>query len=317
MDATEPTPRRGAICLVVRSPETAGGDFGRAAEGLARAGWDVHLLNCGPEEYRTAAPGVVVHPLNDIPLPKECLAANGTPGCGPGVYQSNLIRHGVEALHRQHHFRAIVFPSWQAAGFRCVQAKRAAAAFLDVPLIAWLDRLNQQLRGAESRLASPDDVFLDYCERYTLENADGQTAASADLSRYIQGFVLRTPSAAPAPAVAHPAVTIAVSHYNLGRFLPETLASLAVQTCSDFDVLVIDDGSTCADSLRIWVEQQNLHPQFRFIRQSNVGLGAARNRALEEAKGGSSSRWTPIISRRLIWLRVSFAACAAVPPFRR
>jgi glycosyltransferase involved in cell wall biosynthesis len=44
--------------------------------------------------------------------------------------------------------------------------------------------------------------------------------------------------------------------------------------------MVIDDGSTCEGSLRIWEEQKKLYPQFRFINQSNVGLGAARNRAL-------------------------------------
>jgi glycosyltransferase involved in cell wall biosynthesis len=50
-------------------------------------------------------------------------------------------------------------------------------------------------------------------------------------------------------------------------------------------VMVIDDGSTCEDSLRVWDEQKRLYPQFRFINQSNVGLGATRNRALDEAKG--------------------------------
>ena len=38
--------------------------------------------------------------------------------------------------------------------------------------------------------------------------------------------------------------------YNLGRFLPATLASLAAQTYPRLDVVVIDDGSTDPESAR-------------------------------------------------------------------
>ena len=140
----------------------------------------------------------MVHRLKDCSLPAICFAPNGTPGCGPGIYQSNLIRYGVETLHRRHRFDAIVFPSWQAAGFRCVQAKRAGSAFLNTRLIIRLDRLNQWQREAEKRLCTPDDIFLDFCERYTLEGADGQIAASADLPEYMQSLDAAIQSVAPA-----------------------------------------------------------------------------------------------------------------------
>jgi GT2 family glycosyltransferase len=307
MDPNEIPRRKGTVCFVAGSSEAESDGIGRAAGELACGEWEVHIFHCAPETEGTAVPGVAVHRLKDLSLPKTCIAPNGTPGCGPGVYHSNLIRYGVEMLHRNHRFDAIVFPSWQAAGFRCVQAKRAGSAFLDARLIVRLDCINQRRREAEMRWCSPDDVFLDYCERYTFENADVQASASADLLDYVRGLgwdvqadarvapftnapedlltaAPRT-QALPAIAVGAPAVTVAVSHYNLGQFLPETLASLATQTCSDLEVMVIDDGSRCADSLRIWDEQKRLYPQFRFISQSNVGLGATRNRALGEAKG--------------------------------
>jgi glycosyltransferase involved in cell wall biosynthesis len=296
--------RNRKICFVVGSQGAALPD----AESLASAGWEIHLLYCRREGDRAPTAGCVVHWLEDQPIPATCLVPNGTPGCGPSVYESNLIRYGVESLHRIHRFDAIVFPSWQAAGFRCVQAKRAGVVFLDAALIVRLDRLNQWEREAEKRCCSPDDVFLDYCERYSFENADGQGAVSAPLLEYarnlgwnvaakaraaditaawIEGLVPAARRAGPAPVVmtATPAATVAVSHYNLGQFLPETLASLAKQSCTDMEVLVIDDGSTCADSVRVFAEQENLYPQFQFIRQANVGLGAARNRALAQAKG--------------------------------
>jgi glycosyltransferase involved in cell wall biosynthesis/GT2 family glycosyltransferase len=82
-----------------------------------------------------------------------------------------------------------------------------------------------------------------------------------------------------------PLVTVAVTHYNLGPFLPEALASLAAQTYPNLEVLVIDDGSTDPASVRVFDEQEGRYPQFRFLRQRNVGLCKTRNRALAEARG--------------------------------
>lgn len=121
---------------------------------------------------RLVAAGVGVARLDEILLPAACRAPNGTPGCGPALYTSNLIRYAVESLHRVHGFDAVVFPVRQAAGFRCVQAKRAGTAFADVKLAVRLDCVGQWLREADKRWPGPDDLFLDYCERYTFENAD-------------------------------------------------------------------------------------------------------------------------------------------------
>ena len=285
MDSIESPRTPGIICFVAIGSEAVNGDMARTADALMRGGWEAHILYCGLAADAPAVPSATVHRLKDLPLPQTCRVANGTPGCGPAVYQSNLIRYGVEKLHKEHRFDAIVFPSWQAAGFRCVQAKRAGAAFLDTRLIVRLDCLNCWQRQEEKRWSTSDDVFLDYCERYTLENADYQAAESASLADYLRNPALKEQPEASIAVVAAPAVTVAISHYNLGRFLPETLASLAAQTTTDLEVLVIDDGSTCESSLRVWDEQKRLYPQFRFLNQSNIGLGATRNRALGEAKG--------------------------------
>jgi glycosyltransferase involved in cell wall biosynthesis len=82
-----------------------------------------------------------------------------------------------------------------------------------------------------------------------------------------------------------PLVTVAIAHYNLGTYLPETLASLAAQTYANLEVLVIDDGSTDPSSCAVFAEQERLYPQFRFLRQANAGIGATRNRGLAEARG--------------------------------
>jgi glycosyltransferase involved in cell wall biosynthesis len=80
-------------------------------------------------------------------------------------------------------------------------------------------------------------------------------------------------------------VTVAIAHYNLGTYLPETLSSLAAQTYRNLEVLVIDDGSTDPLSRSAFADQERRYPQFRFLRQANAGIGATRNRGLREARG--------------------------------
>jgi GT2 family glycosyltransferase len=94
-----------------------------------------------------------------------------------------------------------------------------------------------------------------------------------------------------APPLVHaaprstPLVSAAVTHYNLGDYLPATLASLAAQDYPNLDVIVVDDGSTCERSRKVLKEQQQRYPHFRFVEQPNAGVGAARNRGLAEARG--------------------------------
>jgi glycosyltransferase involved in cell wall biosynthesis len=86
-------------------------------------------------------------------------------------------------------------------------------------------------------------------------------------------------------AIPGPLVTVAVTHYNLGLYLPDALAAIAGQTYPHLDVIVVDDGSTCPISVRVFNELRQRYPQFRFVSQRNRGPGAARNRALAEARG--------------------------------
>jgi glycosyltransferase involved in cell wall biosynthesis len=82
-----------------------------------------------------------------------------------------------------------------------------------------------------------------------------------------------------------PLVTVAIAHYNLGPYLPATLEAIAGQTYHHLDVIIVDDGSTCPISVRVFNELRELYPRFRFISQKNGGPGAARNRALADARG--------------------------------
>lgn len=77
-------------------------------------------------------------------------------------------------------------------------------------------------------------------------------------------------------------ISVIIPVYNTGTILSETVASVLNQSFSDFELLLIDDGSDAAT-------QQVLagfnDPRIRVIRQENRGMAGARNRGLAEARG--------------------------------
>ena len=88
-----------------------------------------------------------------------------------------------------------------------------------------------------------------------------------------------------AVAPQRPKVTVGITHYNLGHFLPETLASVAAQTYPNLEVVIADDGSTDPHSVAVVDEMERKYPQFQFLRGPNVGVCGNRNRCLDAATG--------------------------------
>ncbi|MFJ6069361.1 CDP-glycerol glycerophosphotransferase family protein [Streptomyces sp. NPDC093065] len=73
-----------------------------------------------------------------------------------------------------------------------------------------------------------------------------------------------------------PRLSVIVPIYDVERYLPACLDSLAAQTFRDFEVLMVDDGSPDG-SAAIAEEYASRDPRFKLIRKENGGLGAARN----------------------------------------
>ena len=76
------------------------------------------------------------------------------------------------------------------------------------------------------------------------------------------------------------AVSIVIPLYNKERYIGRAVGSVLSQTFQDFEIMVVDDGST-DDGARV-VEQMR-DPRIRFVRQENSGASVARNRGAEEA----------------------------------
>ncbi|KQZ01911.1 hypothetical protein ASD45_14410 [Pseudolabrys sp. Root1462] len=82
-------------------------------------------------------------------------------------------------------------------------------------------------------------------------------------------------------AASRPTVALVVPNYNHGRYLAESLGSIAAQTLQPDEVLIIDDAST-DDSCEVIAEFTRLRPSWRVLaRQERMGVIRGQNEALE------------------------------------
>ena len=79
-------------------------------------------------------------------------------------------------------------------------------------------------------------------------------------------------------------VSIVVPVYNVEKYLRICLDSIKQQTYTDFEVIMVDDGSTDGSGA-ICEEYEKADGRFHLIRQENKGLASARNTGIRAAKG--------------------------------
>ena len=79
-------------------------------------------------------------------------------------------------------------------------------------------------------------------------------------------------------------VTVVIPVYNVEKYLEYCIKSVVEQTCSEIEILLIDDGSTdgCPEICDEWAGKDS---RIRVIHKENQGLGLARNTGIENATG--------------------------------
>ena len=79
-------------------------------------------------------------------------------------------------------------------------------------------------------------------------------------------------------------LTIVVPIFNVEEYLQRCLKSIQSQTYTDFEVIMVDDGSTDGSS-EIARNYSTKDKRFRYVYQQNNGQGSARNRGIRMANG--------------------------------
>lgn len=104
--------------------------------------------------------------------------------------------------------------------------------------------------------------------------------------------------------VKTPQVSIVIPAYNQAHYLPDAIKSALAQTYRDFEIIVVDDGST-DETAQI---AQVYGAQVRYIYQENQGLAGARNTGIRAAQGcyvallDSDDIWLPAFLQRMMTL---------------
>jgi len=79
-----------------------------------------------------------------------------------------------------------------------------------------------------------------------------------------------------------PRVSVNIPCFNSAKFIKETIESVLAQTYTDFELIVMDDGSTDGTG---GVVSSFGDPRIRYFYKDNEGLSETRNRAILESKG--------------------------------
>jgi glycosyltransferase involved in cell wall biosynthesis len=105
---------------------------------------------------------------------------------------------------------------------------------------------------------------------------------------------------------AVPAVSIILPTYNRVKFLPQAFESIRSQTFTNWELIVVDDGSTDDTAAAVEGATAALDRPVRYVRQTNQGSYGARNTGLDYARG----QLVAFFDSDDVWLPHHLADCA-------
>lgn len=80
-----------------------------------------------------------------------------------------------------------------------------------------------------------------------------------------------------------PLVSIIIPTFNYGLLITDTIRSIKAQTYSNWEIIIVDDGST--DHTKDVVSEYLEDPRIAYFYQENTGLSGARNTGISKARG--------------------------------
>src|SRR5215203_2066024 len=98
---------------------------------------------------------------------------------------------------------------------------------------------------------------------------------------------------------ALPTVSVVIPVFNGERFIAEAIQSVLDQTFRDFEMIVVDDGSTDATERIV----RQFSGSLSYHRQENSGVGVARNLGVECSKG----EWIAFLDADDVWYPTKLA----------
>lgn len=113
-----------------------------------------------------------------------------------------------------------------------------------------------------------------------------------------------------------PLVSVVIPYYNDGKYIHETLESIQHQTYKNVEIILVDDGSTEKESIRIFDDLKKIG--FQTYRQKNAGPSAARNLGISHSRGkyilpvDADDKIRPIYIEKAVHYMESHTQCGIV-----
>lgn len=109
-------------------------------------------------------------------------------------------------------------------------------------------------------------------------------------------------------------ISVVIPLYNKGPYISRAVDSVLAQTVQNFEIIVVDDGSTDGGG----DEAKKINsPKIRLFRQRNYGVSVARNFGIVEAKGeliaflDADDEWKPGFLEKIVYLREKYPRAGA------
>ncbi len=223
---------------------------------------------------------------------------------------------------KENSYDVVIFDVHNAYGFVPIRSKKVGSDFQDAILMSWFRTCHEFER--DQSLYSPgvwDDYMLDrqrdFVERYGCENSDLvllqadallewskerdweiDPSAVVRVSEFKDGkmdrfFTDLAKTANKKSTIVEapdklPKVSICVAHFNDGKNLVGLLKSIEKNEYENFEVVVVDDGSSDLESLKILrqLQSQYADKNWRFVfKPENESIGPTRNFSVTQATG--------------------------------
>lgn len=111
-----------------------------------------------------------------------------------------------------------------------------------------------------------------------------------------------------------PKLSVVIPLYNKGRHIERTLNSILAQTIQDFEIIIVNDGSSDSGPE---VVKSLKDTRINLINQDNAGVSAARNRGIQESKADlialldADDEWKPVFLETILKLREKYPEAGA------
>jgi glycosyltransferase involved in cell wall biosynthesis len=171
-------------------------------------------------------------------------------------------------------------------GVNSEYVRDGVTGFQALSIPQWIDRITELIKDTELRKRMGQTGRI-YVEKYDIDIIGKNLSSLLDkcITKEAPGKnnIIEVPAieSKKYPASNKKTVSICIPTYNRKEYLKETIDSILAQTYKDFEIVIVDDGST--DGTEDMIKELDFPVTYYW--QQNRGDAAARNKLIELAKG--------------------------------